>query len=179
MCSLNSKTIQQHVSMQALYNSGYWGGCKCVFCLISAPDDYNLRRKRVRLTTGATMGKFTVETLPDNLIEDVESFTARYQGVSVGDKGCDSQTTVNIMDGTLADVDFNPVDYTVMEGGNVTLNIELSAVVAPGVRRQVDIRTENGTAHSKLYFHFNFKLKWELSFSPFRSWGLQWWYIHC
>ena len=97
-----------------------------------------------------------MKTLQDNLIEDTESFTVSYRDVSIGAKGCSSQTTVNIVDNTLADVDFNPVDYTTMEGDNVTLSVELSAVVAPGVRRQVDIRTESGTAHSELYFHFNF-----------------------
>ena len=60
-----------------------------------------------------------------------------------------SNSTITIEDGTTAEVFFSPPEYGVKEGDTVTLTLQLSAEVAPGVSYDVTVILANGTAHSE------------------------------
>ena len=93
-------------------------------------------------------GVLVISALRDNIIELPETFTASLHppttpGVVAVEP---TTTTVTILDATMATVMFSSPMVGVTEGDTVTLQLVLSAEVAPGVSFSVNLTTTPGTA---------------------------------
>ena len=101
-------------------------------------------------------GVVTIATLPDNIIEGSEVFSATLSipvpipGVVTGDP---SVAMVTIIDNTTAEVRFVSDMYSTVEGDSVTLFLELSADLAPNTTVEVVIATADGSANGEFYIY--------------------------
>lgn len=116
-----------------------------------APEDYVGGRYSVLFNLQSLTATLEIETNTDNVLELLESFVAM---VTVPETErltlCgSSNSSISIQDGTTAEVFFSPPKYGIKEGDTVTLMLQLSSEVAPGVLYEVIVILANGTAHSE------------------------------
>ena len=112
------------------------------------PADFVGGNFPVTLDPALQGGVLVISALRDNIIELPETFTASLHppttpGVVAVEP---TTTTVTILDATMATVMFSSPMVGVTEGDTVTLQLVLSAEVAPGVSFSVNLTTTPGTA---------------------------------
>ena len=115
------------------------------FLLHAASGDYTSLNTTLTFTAGETRKDIRITTVDDSIAEGFRAFNVQLSNPSSGIMldGSDIATILILSD--VITIEFDPTNYTVNEGENVTLRVALTGDT-PISDIDVDIRSNNGTA---------------------------------
>ena len=115
------------------------------FLLHAASGDYTSLNTTLTFTAGETRKDIRITTVDDSIAEGFRAFNVQLSNPSSGIMlgGSDIATILILSD--VITIEFDPTNYTVNEGENVTLRVALTGDT-PTSDIDVDIRSNDGTA---------------------------------